>query len=1338
MTSSRVRRLGASILLSLVMVAGSASAAWGADPSAPAPSPSDSPMVTVAPSPSDSPTLTETPAPSETPVVTESPSPSETPTPSETPAPSATPIPAVVPTKPAPGGNHPGVECLPTSIGMDLPAGYCMTKTGPAPKKPAGAGPAATTGDHFIKGTVTAAGGGPAAGVAVRVSYLHDCYLCADYGDTTTLADGSYSIAEEATDGYVVMFFGQSVGSLNGYYDSGETGNFTVDSSKASELDLTSSDATGINVTLRTGLQITGKIGGGTSAAVAGVWVYAYAGTSDPFERDLYFASALTGSDGTYTLYVPNGTFGLEFWDDSARYLNGYYAFGSPGNFSLENYTDVVVSSSNKTGVNATLGTGHFIKGLVTGSDAQPLADVYVYIEQTDDPYYSGGVSTTSTGTYAVAVPPGTYTVEVISSNPELDGYYSSGSTGHYNEDVDSATELTVGSSDRTPINVQMPTGFFIKGKVTGVGGVGLPDVEVTAVPTGIGDDFYWTSAADGTYVIPVPAGTYTVYFGDYSGHYLSGYYASAGTGHFALDLDSATSVTMVATDIAVPTVQLETGYVISGTVTGVADAPLEGIEVQAYTSPCSSACYSGFASTGSNGHYSVMVPPGTYQMSFIDQNDVYVSASLEAPVDATTGSASGIDFQMQIGYHIQGTVSDADGTVAGIQVEADKSGSVPPVTFTDTDGFYDFLVGPGSYTISFEDDTATHLNGYYDKDIPGNFTTVAAGATPVVVVAEDHLADVTLGTGFTIKGTVTGEAGAPLQGVQVGVTSTDYSGSVLSASDGTFSVAVVPGTYTANFYVDHYFYGFYSTGGFTTNSGDASPVDATTGNANGIDVQMYGPPAAPTNVTGIGYDSSIVVSWTASVQYGKPVTGYRVYMTEVAPLSAAHPAATTGTDPVCTTTNPAVLSCSVTGLTNGQLYSFTVIADSSVGASSESDPSDPVMPRIGNSYFPLAPARILNSAANLGVTGKLHKNVPVTFQVTGHGGVGPDATAVTGVLTVIGPSGGGAFSITPTPVPAPTTSNLNFPKGDSRSTGVTVTLGPSGTLSITYTGAAAGTADAYFDVTGYFAPGSAGATYKTVTPNRLVDSRVNNGISGKLTAGKARTFTVVNRTPSVPSTNVPTTAIAVTGNLTVTAQTAAGHLTLTPAAQNSPATASIYFPKGDNRATGLTMMLGPGGTLSVTYVAGAGATTAVIFDVTGYFVPGQSGAMYIPVTPNRLVDSRSKVGLSGKLTPFVSRAFQVTDRVPLDATKNIPASAVAITGTLTVTNQTITSWLGLTPTLNNHPATSTLNFLKGDNRATGVTVPLGPGGKECVVFGGNVKGSTTDVVFDVSGYFVN
>ena len=79
-----------------------------------------------------------------------------------------------------------------------------------------------------------------------------------------------------------------------------------------------------------------------------------------------------------------------------------------------------------------------------------------------------------------------------------------------------------------------------------------------------------------------------------------------------------------------------------------------------------------------------------------------------------------------------------------------------------------------------------------------------------------------------------------------------------------------------------------------------------------------------------------------------------------------------------------------------------------------------------------------------------------------------------------------------------------------------------------------------------------------------------------------------------------------------------------------SPTSSTLNFPLGDNRANGVTVALGAGGRLSATYVAVGGATTHLIFDVTGYFVPGASGASFVPLTPARLLDTRVANGLSG------------------------------------------------------------------------------------------------------------
>ena len=49
----------------------------------------------------------------------------------------------------------------------------------------------------------------------------------------------------------------------------------------------------------------------------------------------------------------------------------------------------------------------------------------------------------------------------------------------------------------------------------------------------------------------------------------------------------------------------------------------------------------------------------------------------------------------------------------------------------------------------------------------------------------------------------------------------------------------------------------------------------------------------------------------------------------------------------------------------------------------------------------------------------------------------------------------------------------------------------------------------------------------------------------------------------------------------------------------------SLPSSVGDDRANGVTVALGAGGALSVTFVAPySGPTTQVIFDVTGYYMP--------------------------------------------------------------------------------------------------------------------------------------
>jgi hypothetical protein len=261
------------------------------------------------------------------------------------------------------------------------------------------------------------------------------------------------------------------------------------------------------------------------------------------------------------------------------------------------------------------------------------------------------------------------------------------------------------------------------------------------------------------------------------------------------------------------------------------------------------------------------------------------------------------------------------------------------------------------------------------------------------------------------------------------------------------------------------------------------------------------------------------------------------------------------------------------------------------------------------------------------------------------------------------------------------------------------------------------------FDVTGYFTPNTSGSTYHFVTPTRLLDTRFGTGLTGVFDANVARTFQITGGV-------VPTGAVAITGNLTVTGQSAGGSLFAGPVANNNPGTSTLNFPVHDNRANAVTVGLGGGGTLSVTYSGPLGATTNVVFDVTGYFTADTTGDFYVPLSPARLLDTRVGNGLSGVFTANLARTFAVINRGRVDA------AALAITGNLTVTGQTARGSLFAGPVANNNPPTSTLNFPIHDVRANEATVGLGGGGTLSVTYNA-APGATTAVVFDVTGYFV-
>jgi len=248
------------------------------------------------------------------------------------------------------------------------------------------------------------------------------------------------------------------------------------------------------------------------------------------------------------------------------------------------------------------------------------------------------------------------------------------------------------------------------------------------------------------------------------------------------------------------------------------------------------------------------------------------------------------------------------------------------------------------------------------------------------------------------------------------------------------------------------------------------------------------------------------------------------------------------------------------------------------------------------------------------------------------------------------------------------------------------------------------------------------GTTLVPITPQRVLNTRP--ALADRLTHGVPRTWQVAGVGA------IPANALAVTGNVTVVGQTGAGFVSVTPRPTDTPTSSTINFPVGDVRANNVTIPLGPAGTLSAVYISSAGKRTHLLFDVTGYFVAGEDGSEYNPLTPARIVNTRP--ASANRLRRDVPRTFQIT------GAGGVPAGAVAVTGNVTVTQQTGAGVVSLTPTPQVNPATSSLNFPLRDNRANGVTVPLSPTGTFSAVYKSTVAGARTHLIFDVTGYYLD
>jgi hypothetical protein len=166
----------------------------------------------------------------------------------------------------------------------------------------------------------------------------------------------------------------------------------------------------------------------------------------------------------------------------------------------------------------------------------------------------SVGASNNSRGRSAITDSAGKYTIKGLSSGSQKlsvsppygmnlqSGFYTTANSNRFTAVATSATAVAVGPS-KTGINIKLPAGYTISGKITGPGGVALQSASIFAGSSTFSASSY--TATDGTYkVIGLSKATYKVQaYAPYGQNLQSGFYTTANSAHFTANPASATGV---------------------------------------------------------------------------------------------------------------------------------------------------------------------------------------------------------------------------------------------------------------------------------------------------------------------------------------------------------------------------------------------------------------------------------------------------------------------------------------------------------------------------------------------------------------------------------------------------------------------------------------------------------------------------------------------------------------------------------------------------------------------------------------------------------------------------
>lgn len=507
---------------------------------------------------------------------------------------------------------------------------------------------------------------------------------------------------------------------------------------------------------LHPGAVVSGTVRDSSGVGVGGVdlkWVDLGTG------RKVYFGKDLTTTSGTYSVRVRPGTYDVEYRPPATT------------TYATTRRSALVVGSSDVGGLVDVLEIGLEVRGNVRDYLGSPVdnVDLNFYDVCTGEKIPTAHDNTDVQGNYTVYVPAATYSI-------------------HYNPPACRALaseRLTDQKIDKdTGIgNVTLLEGLVISGRVLDDAGVPLPDAKLKFYDAAKGtrqgatrDD----SGSDGRFAIYLPAGTWDV-----------NVEAPSSRDLLVARIDAVT----LTADTDLGDVGLAAGSPVTGRVLGPGDAPVQNVNVNAVDSLTRRRVRLAHDSSAPDGSFRVVLPDGTFDVQYAppactglapaSQRDRVVAGPTDLPA-----------VRLVIGAHATGLVVDdaapTPNPVRNVDLDFYPSGSslksYTPHDSTASDGTYDVVVEPSSYDVDYVPAAGGRLR--------------PARRTGVALFADTPIPDTVLASGWIVSGRVVEEAtGFAVADVRVevylpGASAPEWTPHNRSAVDGTYAVAVDPGTW--------------------------------------------------------------------------------------------------------------------------------------------------------------------------------------------------------------------------------------------------------------------------------------------------------------------------------------------------------------------------------------------------------------------------------------------------------------------------------------------------------------------------------------------------------------